>query len=121
MTLLNRTLMDYEDALNWLNGYLLRKPETKAALLARTAQEARSLFAERLADPVYNQYLVSMRRIKYHNGSSIVIYTADAPEELRGPQFDIALVQERCDSGAVANLEYAVRLGDDPQVVYARV
>ncbi len=68
--------------------------------------------------PIFN---VSRRRVEWPNGAVGLVFSAEDPESLRGPQFDAAW----CDEIAVwskgervwDNLQFGLRLGDDPRCV----
>ncbi|MBE9476841.1 MAG: DNA-packaging protein, partial [Proteobacteria bacterium] len=63
----------------------------------------------------------SRRRLVWPNGAVATCYSASDPEALRGPQFDGAWVDElaKWKKGRAAwdMLQFALRLGDDPQQV----
>ena len=66
------------------------------------------------------EYEPSKRRITFHNGAVATTFSSETPEQLRGPQFDLAWVDELAafDSDeAYLNLQLALRLGQDPRQV----
>lgn len=68
--------------------------------------------------PVFN---VSRKRLEWGNGAVGLIFSAEDPESLRGPQFDAAW----CDEIGVwprgeqvwNNLQFGLRLGEDPRCI----
>jgi len=72
------------------------------------------------------RYLPSARTVEFHNGCTALCFTAEEPDQLRGPQFDYAWADELAawnlrpnDSGLNAwdQLNLATRLGTSPQVL----
>ena len=63
----------------------------------------------------------SLRRVTFANGAIAVSYSADEPERLRGPQHDLAWVDEPASmprgEEAFSNLMLGLRLGDAPWVM----
>ncbi|WP_409197430.1 DNA-packaging protein [Jannaschia sp. M317] len=63
----------------------------------------------------------TQRKLVWPNGAEAQAYSAHDPEALRGPQFDAAWVDElaKWKRGAETwdNLQFCLRLGDDPRVV----
>ncbi|NQY13527.1 MAG: DNA-packaging protein [Henriciella sp.] len=67
------------------------------------------------------QYSVSRRRLEWPNGAVGLVFSAEDPDSLRGPQFDAAW----CDEIAVwaqgetvwNNLQFGLRLGEAPRCV----
>lgn len=78
----------------------------------------RAIEPDRAARPVFN---VSRRRLEWPNGALALVFSAEEPERLRGPQFDAAW----CDEIAVwphgervwNNLQFGLRLGTAPRCV----
>jgi len=78
----------------------------------------RAIEPDRAARPVFN---VSRRRLEWPNGALALVFSAEEPERLRGPQFDAAW----CDEIAVwphgervwNNLQFGLRLGATPRCV----
>ena len=63
----------------------------------------------------------SKRRLSWPNGAIATIFTAENYEQLRGPQFDAAWVDElgkfRCDQEVWDQLNFGLRLGKNPRVI----
>lgn len=99
------------------------------ALIAETKADARDVMVEvgessilRVAPPELRPiYEPSKRRLTWKNGAIGTIFSGDEPDQLRGPQFDTAWVDEiakfKYPSECWDNLELALRLGPNPQVL----
>lgn len=65
------------------------------------------------------RYEATRRRLVWPNGAQAQLFSAHAPEALRGPQFDAAWVDELAKwkkaQDAWDMLQFALRLGDDPR------
>ena len=72
-------------------------------------------------DPKRPTYEPSKRRVVWPNGAIGIAYSGDEPEQLRGPQHDLAAVDELCKfkyaRETMDNLFLGLRLGQHPQVV----
>lgn len=66
-------------------------------------------------------YRASKRRVEFSTGARAYLYSADQPERLRGPQHEKAWGDEigtwRYGEDALSNLDFGLRLGDNPQLV----
>ena len=124
----DRTLLDFEDACDWLTGYLLRKPETKAAILVPLLRQA-DRYVDQLVNLSVGTHIRSSdgQRILYPNGSIVRLYSMAQSGQLRGALFHVGLVQDWISAGAspgqfdtrrraLENLEMTVRLGDRPRL-----
>lgn len=76
-------------------------PNTRIALVARTAADARDVMVEGESgilnvDPLLSRenYSPSNRRITWPNGSIATTFSADTPDQVRGPQFHYAWADE---------------------------
>lgn len=108
-------------------------PGTRIALVARTASDARDVMAEgesgimNICPPSEQPtYSPSNRRITWPNGSIATTFSADTPDQTRGPQFGFAWCDEMAAwnhvpgvDGATAwdNVQIATRLGDHPRIL----
>jgi len=67
------------------------------------------------------QYMSSRRKLIWPNGAVGLVFSAEDPESLRGPQFEYAWADEFCawayPEAALSNLRFGLRLGDDPRLV----
>ena len=108
--------------------FVLEKVATRAAsrvaLVAPTAADARDVLVEgpsgilacspRWCRPIYEP---SNRRVTWPWGAIATLYSADEPERLRGPQHDLAAVDELGSwrhPAAWDNLMFGLRLGQRP-------
>lgn len=122
--------IDREEACDWLTGYLLRKPGTRAAILLGTSRDV-GIYLKLLHIPEVSYYTGSRRRMYYPGESYVDFHSMITPDTLRGTRYHIALVSGTGDVGgrtkrhtineeAVFNLKNAVRLGDMPRVRYVK-
>jgi len=119
-----KTRTGAETVIKWaMQGY------SPIALVAETAADVRDVMVEvgessimKVAPPwFYPIYEPSKRRLTFPNGSVCITYSGDKPGQLRGPQHQKAWVDElakyRYPQETWDNLEFGLRLGDNPQVV----
>jgi phage terminase large subunit-like protein len=110
----------------WVGGP--SDPMIRVALIAETAADGRDVIVEGESglltiSPPWNMpvYEPSKRRIVWPNGSQGILFSGDEPDQLRGPQFHKAWVDElakyRYPQETWDNLEFALRLGDSPQAI----
>jgi predicted phage terminase large subunit-like protein len=95
------------------------------ALVAATAADARDVLVEGpsgilACSPEYDRplYEPSKRRLTWNNGATATTFSADEPERLRGPQHDLAIVDELGTwryPEAWDNLMLGLRLGAHPR------
>lgn len=110
-----------------------RGTRLRVALLGRTAADVRdtlvqgesgllNVYPPSLRDNVI--YTPSRRRVDLPGGGLVTCFSADKPDQLRGPQFHIGVADELAahrqvkgadDLTAWQNMEFAVRLGTTPQ------
>lgn len=99
----------------------------RVALIAETWHDARSVMVEgesgilSCARPDFRpRFEPSKRRLVWPNGAVAGIYSADAPDQLRGPQHHVAwgdeLAKWRHAEATWANLSLGLRLGVRPRV-----
>jgi phage terminase large subunit-like protein len=115
-------------AVEWVRGLVDTANEPiRIALVAETAADARDVIVEGesgilACSPPWNRplYEPSKRRITWPNGSTATTYSADDPEQLRGPQHHYAwcdeLAKYRYADDLWSNLIFGLRLGARPQV-----
>jgi phage terminase large subunit-like protein len=99
----------------------------RLALVAPTAADARDVMVEGESgvlsiSPPWNRpkYEPSKRRLTWPNGAQATLYSADEPDRLRGPQHDGAWADEIASwsyADAWDQLQFGLRLGDDPRIV----
>jgi len=115
----------------WVRATAEACPEARIALVAATLTEARAVMVEGESGiiacspperrPVFE---ASLKRLRFPNGTQALIYSAQEPESLRGPQHSHAwcdeiakwpLAHERA-TRCWDNLLMGLRLGDDPRI-----
>lgn len=100
----------------------------RVALVAQTAADARDVMVEgesgilECSPPWFKPvYEPSKRRLTWPNGAIATTYSGDEPDQLRGPQHDLAWADEpakwRYGERAWDNMEFGLRLGAHPRVV----
>lgn len=99
----------------------------RLALVARTAADARDVMVEGESgllaiSPPWNRplYEPSKRRLTWPNGAMATLFSAEKPDMLRGPQYDRAWADELAAwkyAETWDQLQFGLRLGDNPQVV----
>jgi phage terminase large subunit-like protein len=103
------------------------KPIT-LALVAETKADTRDVLLQgesgllRISPPwFYPNYEPSKRRLTWPDGSYAILFSGDEPNQLRGPQFHKAWVDEwakyQYPEQTLDMLEYGLRLGENPQMV----
>lgn len=96
--------------------------------MAETAADARDVLIEGesgilATSPPWNRpkYEPSKRRLTWPNGAMASTFSGDEPDQLRGPQFDTAWVDElakyKYPQTAWDNLMFGLRLGMDPRAI----
>lgn len=105
---------------------------TRGALVARTAADVRDVLVAgesgilAVSPPSERpDYEPSKRLLTWPNGTTALCFSSEAPDQLRGPQFDWSVADEIAswkylpdESGLTAwdNLRLATRLGESPQI-----
>lgn len=113
----------------WAQSQAMWRPGSRGAMVAATAADVRDVLvlgesgllaiAPPWARPVYEP---SKRRVVWPNGSQALLFSADVPGRLRGPQFHWAVADEIAAwryVDAWDMLQFGVRLGNDPRIVVA--
>lgn len=111
----------------WVRDRALRDPGCRVALVARTAADVRDVIVEGESGilavhapgerPTWEP---SRRRLTWPNGSMATTYSADVPDQLRGPQHHYAWADELASwerPDTWDQLIFGLRLGITPQVV----
>ena len=105
-----------------------KKSPIRIALIAETAADARDVLIEGESGIMQSShpdwmpiYQPSKRRLIWPDGTTATTFSGDEPGQLRGPQFHYAWVDEIAKytypDDTWDNLEFGLRLGDNPQVV----
>lgn len=113
-----------------VRGWVMSGRYQRLALVARTAADVRDVIVEGESgilsvhrDDERPLWEPSKRRLTWPNGAIATTYSAEEPDQLRGPQHDAAIADELAawDRGAEtwANLKMGLRLGAKPRVVVA--
>lgn len=103
-------------------------PPVRIALVAETAADARDVLIQGESGllnicPPWNMpvYQPSKRRLVWPNGTIGITFSGEEPDQLRGPQFHYAWVDELAKYQKPQltwdNLEFGLRLGERPRVV----
>lgn len=117
----------------WVNEKAFKNPGCIIHLVGRTVADVRDVmvkgesgllaYAPKDFMPIYTP---STRSIEWPNGSRAITFSADASDQLRGPQShytwadELAAYPQRPDtSGATTwdNIEFSTRLGENPQIL----
>lgn len=102
----------------------------RIAIIGKTLEEVRSVMVEGASglleiyapnDPNRPTFDFRARRIKWPNGAIAELFDADRPDRLRGPQFDLAWVDElakfRRPESFFNQLSFTLRLGQNPRCI----
>lgn len=111
----------------WVRHMATTGKAGRIALVARTASDVRDVVVEgesgilRISPPGERpEWNSSRRRLTWPNGAIATTYSADEPDQLRGPQHDAAWLDELASwryPEAFDQLRFGLRLGQRPQVV----
>ncbi|HUE47276.1 MAG TPA: terminase family protein [Aestuariivirgaceae bacterium] len=107
---------------------LADSPARRIALVGPTIGEVRSVMVEGVSGllSVHGagerpQFEPSLRRVVWPNGTVAELFSAEQPDSLRGPQFDVAWCDElakwRHPQETWDMLQFGLRLGEAPRVV----
>jgi len=113
----------------WLAYQAVREPGTRWAVVAATFADARDTCVEGESglQTILNRYRMirrwnrSIGEIDLRNGSKIKLFSSEEPDRLRGPQHHGAWCDELAawkyrDTDTWDNLQFGLRLGDNPRV-----
>ena len=114
----------------WVSAFARENPDASIALVAATAEEARSVMVEgrsgllAVARSEEREAMVwepSRRRLVFASGAQAFVYSAANPDGLRGPEHHVAWCDElakwRHASAAWDNLRLGLRLGERPRAL----
>ena len=111
----------------WVRAWVEAGRFRRIALVGETTADARDVMVEGdsgilAVSPPWNRprYEPSKRRLTWPGGAVAQTFSADDPEQLRGPQFDAAWADEIAKwryPAAWDNLMLGLRLGPDPRCV----
>ncbi len=105
---------------------LAKGKASRVALVAETAADARDVMVEGQSGVLgvhpkafRPQYEPSKRRLTWPNGATATLFNATEPDQLRGPQHDLAWCDElakwRYAQETWDMLQFGLRIGDHPQ------
>lgn len=109
--------------------YVRRGWAERIALIAPTPGKARDDLLRKLHSgllQIYPEdqepdYKPTKKRLEFANGAEANIYSGANPEEIRGPEFDLAWLDEfaafKYPRETWDNLQFALRLGEHPQAI----
>lgn len=100
----------------------------RIALISNTIQEARQVMVEgesgllSISDESEKiKFFPSLRTVKWKNGAIATLYGAESYEQLRGPQFDAAWIDEFAKFShpkeTFEQLSFSLRLGKNPKTI----
>ncbi len=112
----------------WVRERVESGAARRIALVAETESEGRNVLVEgesgilAVGPPRFRPlYESSKRRLTWPNGAIATLYSGDEPDQLRGPQHDLAWADEpakwKYATEAWNNLELGLRLGTHPRVL----
>jgi len=110
----------------WVRSIVSTGRARRVALVARTAADVRDVIVEGQSgilaiSPPHERptWEPSRRRLTWPNGAQATTYSAEEPDQLRGPQHDLAWTDELAAwryPDAWDQLRFGLRLGDHPRV-----
>lgn len=112
----------------WVEAARDNRQPIRIALIGETKADARDVIVDgesgllEVSPPDFRPvYQTSKRRLTWPDGSMALLFSGDEPDQLRGPQFHKAWVDElakfRYADDVWSNLELGLRLGDRPQAI----
>lgn len=120
----------------WVHAKAMSHPGCRIALIGRVTSDVRDVIIMgesgilKVAKPEdMPRYVATLRRVIWPNGSEAMTFSADIPDQLRGPQFHYAACDELASwrvkatggglTNAWDNIRIATRLGANPQIFVA--
>ena len=95
------------------------KADVRDTMLELGASALLNIYAD--SDPNKPVYESSKRRVTWPNGAKGIIYSGDEPGQLRGPEHDLAWVDElakfKYPRESMDNLFFGLRVGSNPRAV----
>lgn len=107
----------------WVNAQVCAGAARRVALLGATLRDVREVMVEGpsgLCAVGQATFEPSRGRVHWPNGAEAFAFSAERPQRLRGPQFDLAWADEFAawkDSEALTILRLGLRLGRAPQLL----
>jgi phage terminase large subunit-like protein len=120
----------------WVHNKAMENPGCRIGLVARTVADVRGTVVlgesgiMSIAPPSEQpRYVPNNREVTWPNGSMATTFSAEVPDQIRGPQFHFSFAEElatwpvKPPPGSIANawdnLKIATRLGTHPQIFVA--
>jgi phage terminase large subunit-like protein len=112
----------------WVNKNVRSGKAKRIALVAETAPDARDVMVlgpagiVSVSPPDFKaEYFPSKRLVRWPNGAEAILFNAVEPDQLRGPQFDLAWCDElakwRYAQETWDQLQFGLRLGEHPRQI----
>jgi phage terminase large subunit-like protein len=112
----------------WVNKNVKAGNAKRIALVAETAPDARDVMVlgpagiVSVSPPDFKaEYFPSKRLVRWPNGAEAILFNAVEPDQLRGPQFDLAWCDElakwRYAQETWDQLQFGLRLGEHPRQI----
>lgn len=112
----------------YIRGWAERDPAARIALVGATFSDTLKVMVEGESglvaiapDVTRPRYEAGRRRLMWPNGAQAFLYSAEEPDQLRGPEHQIAWCDELCKfaypDALWINLRLGLRLGDRPRVI----
>lgn len=112
----------------WVNKNVKEGKARRIALVAETAPDARDVMVlgpagiVSVSPPDFKaEYFPSKRLVRWPNGAEAILFNAVEPDQLRGPQFDLAWCDElakwRYAQETWDQLQFGLRLGEHPRQI----
>lgn len=125
---MGKTRTGAEAIREWVEEAQARGEQIRIALIGQTAADVRDVMIQGESgilsiSPPWNmpQYIPAQRKLVWPDGSFATLFSGDTPDQLRGPQFHKAWVDElakfQYPQETWDNLEFGLRLGDNPQAI----
>ena len=112
----------------WVRELAVRDANARIALIGETEHDGREVMVEGMSGVLAvhrrderPQWIPSRRRLQWKNGAVAQLFSAEDPEQLRGPQFSAAWCDEfakwRQAEATFDMLQFGLRLGERPRQV----
>jgi len=112
----------------WVSAMARARPEARIALVGATMDEVRAVMVEGASGLIalcrhgeHHEWRSGTGEFTFASGARAFVYSAEAPEKLRGPEHDVAWCDElakwRHAEATWDNLMLGLRIGDRPQTV----
>ena len=112
----------------WINEQVAKNGARRIALVAETVADARDVMVEgesgiiACSPPWFKaKYQPTRRRVEWPNGATATTFTAEEPDQLRGPQHDCAWADElakwRLAQETWDQLLFGLRIGMNPRAI----